>query len=207
MCAGRARSGGALFFKLQPKMDLSNAKTSYAMMTPEEARARATRESKEGTHTVEMYDWEYQRLETPVPAALVRSTVLAARGKYLQLRGQFPAESDEQLRERVRDDDARFRALSTTHPRMFEKVTKPELPADHLQLLLQMIEMRRAQENGMPLERATAQVTEFFKTKVAPVEGRRPQEELDEFSAAEIRRAEREFQGLAPADQNKSEGV
>ena len=189
------------------KMDLSNAKTSYAMMTPEEARARADRESQEGTHSVEMYDWEYQRLETPVPAALVRSTVLAARGKYLQLRSEFLEESDEQLRERVRADDARFRALSTTHPRMFEKVTKPELPADHLQLLLQMIEMRRSQESGMPLERATAQVTEFFKSKVAPVEGRRAQAELDEFSAAEIRRAEREFQGLAPADENKSGGV
>jgi hypothetical protein len=174
-------------------MDLSGAKTSYALMTPQEARERADREQAEGSHTVEMFDYEYNRLDTPVPASLVKTTIMAARGVYLKERMAHPGEGDAALRVRLMEADPRFKAIAATHPRFFEKVTQPELPSDHLQLMLQMIEMRRAQENGMPLELATAQVTRFFNEKVAPVEGAKSQADRDADSAAEIRRAEIDF--------------
>lgn len=145
----------------------------YMMMSPDEVRQRAERDAASG-RTVEMFDWEYRKLDTPVPASVVRETIIRARGHYLNLRkGSVPPPTDEELRQQMFASDASFKAIGDpatgTHPTLFEKVTKPELPQDHLRLILQMIDMRRSQENGMPLEQATAQVTEFFKTRVARV--------------------------------------
>jgi hypothetical protein len=185
--------------------DLSKAKTSFALMTPEQVRQEA--QQKAGKIKVEMYDWEHRRLETAVPATTVRALILELRDRYVALRAQKPEAQNEDLRKELMSADARFRDMGNeetgTHPRLFEKVTQPDLTPEHMALVLSLCELRRRHESGaangsITTEQATKEVTAFFNSQVAALHN---QDEGKKTEAQRLEEAEKRVAQLVDKDE------
>ena len=172
----------------------SAEKIEYKTLSPDEALRLAERDRAKGLRA-DMYDYEYRNLAAPVAASSVRATIQRVRTRFLELAAAQPDATDAELRTQLLASDSGFRVMgdeqSGTHIRMFEKVATRSLPDDHMAVIMHMIDMRQQHERGVPVDAATRQVAQFFKTHVAAVDQKRTPEEKAAESAAEIARAEK----------------
>ena len=164
-------------------MDLK-PKVSY--MTAEQVKADVI--AKNEGKNVEVYDWEVTRLEKAVPMETVASMVSEVRKRYLEVRAANPSDDDDAIRERLMAADPKVRSFGAdstdggTHHVLFLKLTNRDTPPEHLKLVAEMIMLRAKHETSTAgVEAHSAEISQYFTTRVKDVTTRYPVKEPDLF--------------------------
>jgi len=164
-------------------MDLK-PKVSY--MTAEQVKADVI--AKNEGKNVEIYDWEITRLEKAVPMETVASMVSEVRKRYMEVRAANPSDDDDAIRERLMAADPKVRSFGAestqggTHHVLFLKLTNRETPPEHLKLVAEMIMLRAKHEASTAgVEAHSAEISQYFTTRVKDVTTRYPVKEPDLF--------------------------
>ena len=164
-------------------MDLK-PKVSY--MTAEQVKADVI--AKNEGKNVEVYDWEVTRLEKAVPMETVASMVSEVRKRYMEVRAANPSDDDDPIRERLMAADPKVRSFGAdstdggTHHVLFLKLTNRDTPPEHLKLVAEMIMLRAKHETSTAgVEAHSAEISQYFTTRVKDVTTRYPVKEPDLF--------------------------
>jgi len=164
-------------------MDLK-PKVSY--MTAEQVKADVM--AKNEGKNVEIYDWEVTRLEKAVPMDTVASMVSEVRKRYLEVRASNPSDDDDAIRERLMAADPKVRSFGAdsaqggTHHVLFLKLTNRDTPPEHLKVVAEMIMLRAKHEASTAgVEAQSAEISQYFTTRVKDVTTRYPVKEPDLF--------------------------
>lgn len=155
-------------------------------MTAEQVRADVI--AKNEGKNVEVYDWEVTRLEKAVPMETVAAMVSEVRKRYMEVRAANPADDDDAIRERLMAADPKVRSFGAdstdggTHHVLFLKLTNRDTPPEHLKLVAEMIMLRAKHETSTAgVEAHSAEISQYFTTRVKDVTTRYPVKEPDLF--------------------------
>ena len=155
-------------------------------MTAEQVKADVI--AKNEGKNVEVYDWEVTRLEKAVPMETVASMVSEVRKRYMEVRAANPSDDDDAIRERLMAADPKMRSFGAdstdggTHHVLFLKLTNRDTPPEHLKLVAEMIMLRAKHETSTAgVEAHSAEISQYFTTRVKDVTTRYPVKEPDLF--------------------------
>jgi hypothetical protein len=122
-------------------IQVSNPKS----FTPEELR-KIQEENPEG---VEVYEFEYEKVDRVLPALEVGGTMVDIKKRYDAIRAEKRDLTDEEVQELLVAEDKAWKSFAThTHPTFFEKVTTRTTPPSVVTNLLAMIQTKHLIETG-----------------------------------------------------------
>jgi hypothetical protein len=110
------------------------------------------------------------------------------RKRYLEVRAANPSDDDDSIRERLMAADPKVRSFGAdstdggTHHVLFLKLTNRDTPPEHLKLVAEMIMLRAKHETSTAgVEAHSAEISQYFTTRVKDVTTRYPVKEPDLF--------------------------